>query len=719
MRRWALLARLARISREVRLVLLVAPPGYGKTTTLAQWGEVEDRSMGWVQVDDIDNDPATMVRNIATAALADGDPDQLSSILSLARAGHASEALDELVTVLAGAEPRVVVLDDLHIVRSSAALQVVADLAAALPAGWVIAGVGQWRPRLRLGRLRSQGQLLELGPADLAFGPDETAELLGKLGVDLPAGEVRKIVAHTEGWPAGVYLAGLSIAGHPDPAEAAGEITGSSRYIVDYFLDEVLTRQSAQTVRFLLRTSVLERICGSLCDAVLDTTGSAAWLNEVQGLNLFIIPEDDQGEWYRYHRLFAEMLQSELRRREPGEEARVRRRAAAWYEEREQPDNAIRYAMAAGDELTAARLITTYAQRFNREGRIRQVREWLDALDEQLLPADPPLAAMAAWVWALTGDGPRALAALHLAESGRYDGRMPDGSASLESAVLRARAALAPNGLVAMRADADRAVALEPPGSPWHTMSSLLLGSACLLLGDRDGAVQAFERAARLGREDARPGSSFALGQRALLAVDEHDWSTAASCAYDARELIDSAGLETSVTSLPAYIASALVALHRGNVQTARIDGAVALRLYRRPSPIAFSWLAAQMAIRLGRLLLAFDDLAGAQRKATEAGRYLSLLGPAGVLAEQRRQLVAELDRVRRKSASDGTALTAAELRILPLLPTHLSLGEIAHQLVLSRNTVKTQVAAIYRKLDATSRTEAVQRASDLGLLDH
>ena len=102
---------------------------------------------------------------------------------------------------------------------------------------------------------------------------------------------------------------------------------------MDYFLEEVLTRQSAQTVRFLLRTSVLDRICGSLCDAVLDTTGSAAWLNEVQALNLFIIPEDDQGEWYRYHRLFAEMLQSELRRREPGEEARVHRRAAAWYEE--------------------------------------------------------------------------------------------------------------------------------------------------------------------------------------------------------------------------------------------------------------------------------------------------------------------------------------------------------------------------------------------------
>ena len=236
---------------------------------------------------------------------------------------------------------------------------------------------------------------------------------------------------------------------------------------------------------------------------------------------------------------------------------------------------------------------------------------------------------------------------------------MPDGSASLESAVLRARASLAPNGLAAMRADAERAVALEPPGSPWHTMASLLHGSACLLLGDRDDAVQEFERAARLGREDARPGSSFALGQLALLAVDEGDWPTAASCAYDARALIDSAGLETSVTSLPAYAACALVALHRGNVQAARIDAAVALRLYRRPSPVAFPWLAAQMAIRLGRLLLEFDDPAGAQRKAIDAGRYLPLLGTATVLTEQHHQLVAELDRVRTRVVSDGTTLTA------------------------------------------------------------
>jgi len=304
-RRWALLARLARIGRDVRLVLVVAPPGYGKTTTLTQWGEVEDRRFSWLQLDDTDNDPAAMLCDIAATARADWDPGELAPVLALAKEGRTDEAVGELAALLAGVEPGVVMLDDLHTIRRSAALQVVTDLAMALPAGWVIVAASQSRPRIRLGRLRSQGRLMEFGPADLAFGPDETVDLLRKLGVDLPAAEVRKIVAHTEGWPAGVYLAGLSIAGHPDPTEAAGEITGSSRYIVDYFLDEVLTRQSAQTVRFLLRTSVLDRICGSLCDAVLDTTGSAAWLNEIQALNLFIIPEDDQGEWYRYHRLFA------------------------------------------------------------------------------------------------------------------------------------------------------------------------------------------------------------------------------------------------------------------------------------------------------------------------------------------------------------------------------------------------------------------------------
>jgi LuxR family maltose regulon positive regulatory protein len=700
----------------VRLILVVAPPGYGKTTLISQWAEVEDRRFGWLRLDEADNDPATMVGGLAAAARDDWRADELASVLAPAKEGRPAEAVDELIRLLAHVDQMVLVLDDLHVIRRSAALQVVMALAARLPAGWLITGISQRPLRMQLGRLRSQGRLVELGPTDLAFRPDEAADLLRKLGVDLPDPDVRKILAHSEGWPAGVYLAGLAIAARPDAAAAAREMTGGSRYIVDYFLEEVLGRQSAQTVRFLLRTAVLDRVCGSLCDAVLDTTGSAAWLIEIQQLNLFIVPEDDKGEWYRYHQLFAEMLQSELRRRQPGEELRIWRRASAWYEQQGQPDQAIRYALAGQDQAAAARLITAYTQRLHSEGHLAQVREWLDALDDDVLPAYPPLAAMAAWVWALTGDAPRALWALRIAESADYDGAMPDGSASLESAVRRARAGLAPHGVEAMRADAEHAVLLEPPGSPWHTMAALLLGSACLLLGDRDEAVAQLERAARAGLNAAGPGSSFALAQRSLLAADENDWPTAASCAYDARDLVMSAGLQTALTSLPVSVAAATVALHQGNVQAARIDASVALRLYRRPSPVAFPWLAAEMAIRLSRLLLELGDHAAAERQATDAGRYLPLLGTT-ILGEQLRHLLADLDRLRPRTGAEGTMLTAAELRILSLLPTHLSLTEIARQLVISRNTAKTQVAAIYRKLDATNRTEAIRRATDLGLL--
>ena len=715
-RRWRLLARLARLGREVRLVLIVAPTGYGKTTALAQWAEVDDRRFGWLQLDDTDNDPATMVRHIA--AVADLAADALSPVLARLRKGSVTEAAAELAELLGAGAPEVLVLDDLHTIRRSAALQVVVTLSGALPPGWVIAAASQRRPRMRFGRLRSQGRLVEFGQADLAFDPDETSDLMRRFDVNPADPDVRKMLAPAEGWPAGVYLSGLSIAGRGDPAAAAPEISGDNQYIEDYFLNEVLARQSAQTVRFLLRTSVLDRLCGSLCDAVLHTTGSTAWLTEIAALNLFVVAEDDRGEWYRYHRLFAETLRSELRRREPDEEFRVRRRAGDWFEQHGRPEEAVRYALAGQDQAHAGRLITAHAQRFNSEGRIRLVRHWLDALDEEVVAADPPLAVMAAWVWALNGDAPRALWALRTAESADYEGPMPDGSVSLDSAVRRARAGLAPHGLAEMGVDAEEAERLEPPGSAWHTMAALLHGSACMLLGRRDEAVGSLERAAQVGRPAAAPEVSFALAQRSLLAVDEGDWPTATACAHDARALIDSAGLQTLLTSLPTYVACAAVALRHGNLQAARVDMAIAMRLHRRPSPAAFPWLAAQMSLCLGELLLELGDPAAARFKATEAGRYLPLLGTRTLLHDRHRTLVAELERLQRQLES-GTILTAAELRILPLLPTHLSLADIAAQLVLSRNTVKTQVASIYRKLAAGNRAEAVRRATDLGLLGH
>ncbi len=713
--RHEVLARFAAIGADVPLVLVIAPGGYGKTTALSQWVKADCRPAGWIQLEEADNDPATLVRDIASAVVeAQGSGKQYGAALAAIADAGGGRAVPRLIKLLWTMEkPALLVLDDLDQVRQSAALDVVVAVATNLPAGWQLAVAGQRRSRLRVSRLRSQARVVEFGPEELAFDATEAQQVLRGLGLALPDPAVQAIVAHTEGWPAGVCLAALSLAGRSDPAAAAGELTGDSRYIVDYFREEVLTRESAGAVRFLLRTSVLDRFCGSLCDTVLDATDSAARLHDLEASNLFMVPEDSQGVWYRYHRLFGEMLHSELRSREQGEELRICRRASEWYEAQEAPEQAIVYAIAARDDARTARLITAYTQELHAAGGISRVRGWLDALDEKVVRSYLPLAAMATWIWALTGDAPRAQWSLRVVESGSYDGPLPDGSASLESAVRRARAALAPYGVEAMRADGRRAVALEPPGSPWHTMASSLHGCACLFTGARDEAVQEFERAARLGRKVAE--TSFALAQRALIAAEEGDWRTAAVCADDSRRLVESADLQTSLSSLTTYLASARVALHRGDIQAAVTATAGAQRLYRQPSPVAFPWLAAQTAILLGRIHLDLDDRPAAEAKATEARRYLPQLLIEGVLHDQLHRLLVDLDRAPTRT---DASLTAAELRILPLLQTYLSLGDIARQLVISRNTVKTEVAAIYRKLHAANRKQAIKKAIDLGLLD-
>jgi LuxR family transcriptional regulator, maltose regulon positive regulatory protein len=718
-RRQDMLSRLAAVGQETQLVLLVAPPGYGKTVVLRQWAESSDRAVGWVEPGEAGNDPTTLLRDITSAVAASlRAPDDFGR--------EPEEAMPDTGAPLAGLvaslhriqEPAVIVLDDLQLIRRSAALEVLAGLPASLPANWLLVLASQRPPRMRLGRLRSQGRLVEFGTNDLAFGAGEVGELLGRLGVDLPDEAVQAILARTEGWPSGVHLAGLSMAGGPGTSAAAAEIAEGSRHVADYFREEILSRQSAETVRFLLRTSMLDRMCAPLCDAVLNTSGSAAWLTEIQALNLFIVPEDDRGDWYRYHRMFAEMLQSELRRREPEEEFRVRRRASAWYEQEGRAQEAVSYAMAAGDHTTTVRLITANAQDLHSEGRVSVVQGWLDSLDEKLLQDHPTLAAMGAWIWAETGDAARALRSLRIAESGTFDGPMPDGSASLESAVVRARAGLAPNGVAAMLADAKRAIDLEPPGSRWHTRAALLHGSALLLAGRREEAGKEFARAARVGPKPAWPGASFALGQRSLLAADEGDWPAAAACVEQSYERIEAAGLRDYLTSLPTYLACARLALHRGDTRAAKNAAAATMRLFRRPSPVAFPWLDAQMRVALGQVLLDLGDAPAARLEATEASRLLASLPTESPLREQHRRLLTDLDRTStRTNAMQVTRLTTAELRILQLLPTHLSLGALAQELLLSRNTVKAEVAAIYRKLDASNRAEAVQKAADLGLL--
>jgi LuxR family maltose regulon positive regulatory protein len=720
--RQGIVRRLAAVDDDIPLIMVVAPAGYGKTTALGQWASRSSRPFGWMQLDPTDDDPTCLMHRIALAL------QQIRSRGSALQpaAGHRPtpwgwpttprgviRALHDV------SEPIVLVLDDLHHLRHRAALDVVLMVAENIPPGSHVVVASRRQPRLRLARMRARGDLIDVGPADLAFDETETRDLMRRLGIALPPAAVETLLERTEGWPAGVCLAALSLRGRNDAATLVEEIGGDNRRIKDYLRDEVLSPQPAETARFLMRTAVLEHVSAPVCDSVFQTDGSASWLAEIQALNLFVIPLDDHDEWYRYHRMFGEMLRSELRRREPGEAERIHRSAATWFDTHGFPELAIHHATRGGDTRQASQIIATHVQSLNARGCLLTVRTWLEQFQWTVLADNPPCAVAAAWVWALTGDTARARRSLQIAESSTFDAPMPDGSSSLEAAVLRTRAALAPEGLTVMRADAERAVALEPLGSPWHTLASLLHGSALLLSHVVLEATIAFETAARYHGEAQRPGAVFALGELALIAADRGDWASTAALVAESDRLIHAGNLQQSLPSLLTYAAASRLALHRKDTSTASLHAREALRLYEAPSPAAFPWLAAQTAILLGHLVLDLDDVPGAQRKAHDASLLLRWLHDSLMLKTQYHDLVSRLQRAgERVVAREEAGLTPAEMRILHMLPTHLTLTEIAAESGVSRNTVKTQVNAIYRKLHAGNRTQAVRQAQARRLLE-
>jgi LuxR family maltose regulon positive regulatory protein len=709
---------LSGVAAEVPLVLLVAPPGYGKTTALRQWAAEDHRRFGWVGLDESDNDPIRLLRHIALAlhqvhTLDDAvwralDVPDVSPLALIVRRLVAS--------VAAHGDPWVLVLDDFHVLRGSLGMDLVVALAEELPFGCHLVVASRYTPGLRLGRLRTQGRCVQLGREEMSFTPAESREVLAAAGLDRAEDTVAAIMERTEGWPAGVFLTALPRGGAPGgtPAEPAARMDGA---IVDYFREVVLAGESPETLRLLQRAAALDEMSGPLCDAVLERSGSTAWLAEMESRNLFLVPVDHDRGWYRFHRLFAEVLLSELRHQEPREEIRVHRRAAAWYAEHDRKEQAVSHAVAAGDTATAARLVASSVREFVNTGRLDTVRRWVEALADGALDRYPALAAGAGWIWALTGDGERAHRCLLAAEAGS---RVVETSGAGASAagVATLRTALAPLGVDRMLVDAQHAFAVESTGSSWYPLASTLLGVAHALTGAPEAAAKALEQAARFGRQGHPYSGSFALAELALLAIERGEWSSAADCASEAWAVIESARLPDCLSSIVAYAARARIALHHGDVRAAWQYVESAQRLYAWPSATAFPWLAAQAAIVLGGILLDLGDHPAAQLKADDARRHLARLATEGVLRTQYRQFAADLARKEEHPVvPSAMAPTAAELRILQLLPTHLTLSEIADELYISRNTVKSQVASIYRKLRSSTRTEAVREGRNLGLI--
>ena len=374
-------------------VLVCAPAGFGKTALLADWARGSGRPVAWLGLDDGDSDPARFWR-YAVAALDRARP-------GLARrAGPVPQrSFEALVTVLInelagdpGADEVLLVLDDYHLVDSAPVHESVAFLLENLPPGLRVVVSGRANPPLPLARLRARGQLAELREAELRFTAEEAAALLGEAaGPGLPEGAVAALVTRTEGWAAGLQLAGLSLRGHADAAGFAAAFSGSHRFVLDYLADEVLDGQPGQVREFLLETSVLDRLSGELCDAVTGRTGSQAMLQDIERAGLFLMPLDEVRGWWRYHHLFADLLRARLQAEQPGRVQALHRAAAAWSEDHDLADDAVRHAVAAGDAAWAARLVERNVETLLGRGEGATLRRWLSALPAESVRDSPRL----------------------------------------------------------------------------------------------------------------------------------------------------------------------------------------------------------------------------------------------------------------------------------------------------------------------------------------
>jgi LuxR family maltose regulon positive regulatory protein len=710
-----LVARLAATS-DVPLVLVVAPAGYGKTTVLAEWAEQDRRPFAWLALDEGDNDVGRLLEAIALA-VDEIEPVGRDVFAALAAGDHGVSGLAPalLAASLGRRRPFVLVLDDAQVLRAPRALGALQLIAEHLPAGSQLAIASRTEPALPIGRLRAHRRLEELRARDLVMTRGEAGALLTGLGVR--AGDVDLLVRRTEGWPAGLYLAALSLQEEPDRDRALARFAGDDRLVADYLREEMLAGLPCERLTFLTRTSVLGDLSGPLCDAVLDRPGSGGTLRELSRANLMLVPLDRTDDRYRYHGLLAEMLQAELRRREPEREAELHRRASAWHAERGEIERAIHHAIAARDVATAGDLLWGIAARYITDGRSELIRRWLDRFTADQIAEHPALALTAAASELATGDRNLVEHWASVAERRLRSAEDGDATRSKSAVIAVLRALLARDGVASMGREAAGVCERLHDDVAWRTLCCLLQGAAEHLLGHREPARAHLDEGARYGAVAARSIQVLCLAQLALIAVDGDDWVTAETLAARARSQVECAGLGDHPTCALVHAVSALVRAQRGRVDDAQHDVREGRRLLAVLADFA-PWYEAEVRLVIARAALRLGDVVGARTLLAEASRLARRVPDAVVLRTWLDEVWGQADTFSAAALLGPSSLTPAELRVLRLLPTHLSFPEIAGRLHVSANTIKTQAHSVYRKLDASSRTEAVANAGRVGLID-
>jgi LuxR family maltose regulon positive regulatory protein len=710
-----LLERL-RTGSGLALSLVACPAGFGKTTLLAAWREAEAarKPVAWLTLDEDDDDPVVLWSYVIEA-LRRACP-AISLPASPQMAGAASivhVVLPRLVNELDDLGEVTLILDDFHRLSDGAARESLAWFVDHAPPAFQLVLSTRTEPDLPLAALRAHGELLELRADDLRFTSEEAdAFLNGRLALGLMPEEVNRLLERMEGWPAGLCLTALSLRRTADRHALVNELDASSRHLIDFLETEVLQAHDPPIQALMIRSSILERLSGPLCDAVLEQQHSGPMLDALSSSNLFLISLDDMGGWYRFHPIFAQLLRVELERREPGTAAALHRRAYAWHRDHGMTGEAIAHAIAAGAHAEAAELIeaswVSYASSFSYD----PVLAWIGQLPVEMQNGDVRLLLVKAWILSLCGRRVEAAqviaAAERLGEPGA--GALPDGFSSAEASLTMLRAAFPWGDVCTQLENGRRAAELEDPGSLWRPAACWAVGMGLYFRGEPGEADRWFAESAALAPGSVQwPAAASSLAYRSLIAGELDRIEEQRMLAEGAADLVREYGTEKASGVVPLALGVSLAARGRPEQAESLIRCGISfLRSRGQPIEVAMALL------HHGSVLRALGERERSRAAVTEARAVIGSCPDPGILTGR---LKASEPSPRPGARSADEKLTGGELKVLQLLTSDLSERGIGQELYVSHNTVHSHVRSIYRKLGVSSRAHAVLRTRELRLL--